>query len=85
VPGFIPELDSKQRQQVTVLLTYWKEHREQASIFAIEEYFEPIVEKFARKYWLQMQEKGTLDVNLTKDKKRIEKERELLFEDSIKN
>lgn len=85
VPGFIPELDSKQRKQVIALLTYWKEHREQASIFAIEEDFDPIVVKFARKYWLQMQEKGTLDINLAKDKKRIEKERELLYEDSVQN
>ena len=85
VPGFIPELDAEQRKQVAQLLTYWKENREQASIFAVEETYAPIVVEFARKYWHQIQEKGTLDINPSKDKKRIEKERELVYEDSITN
>lgn len=85
VPGFIPELNSNQRKQVAQLLTYWKENREQASIFAVEEAYEPIVIEFAHKYWHQIQEKGTLDINPLKEKKRIEKERELVFEDSIQN
>jgi hypothetical protein len=85
VPGFIPELDAEQRKQVAQLLTYWKEHREQASIFAVEESYSPIVIEFARKYWHQIQEKGTLDINVSKEKKRIEKEREWVYEDSIKN
>ncbi|MGC9152082.1 MAG: IS1634 family transposase [Microbacter sp.] len=85
VPGFIPELEANERKQVAQLLTYWKENREQASIFAVEEAYEPIVIEFAHKYWHQIQEKGTLDINPIKEKKRIEKDRELVFEDSIKN
>lgn len=61
-PGFIPEPDSEQRKQVATLLTYWKDNRRQASVFAIEEDYEPVVVEFARKYWLQIQEKGTLDI-----------------------
>ena len=63
VPGLIPELDSKQRNQVAQLLTYWKEHREQTIIFAVEETYDPIVVEYARKYWHQIAEKGTLDIN----------------------
>lgn len=83
VPGFIPELDGRQFKHVAELLTYWKENREQASLFDVEADHEPIVLEFARKYWYQIQVKGALDINLAKDKKRIEKERELVCEDSL--
>jgi len=46
VYGFIPELNANQRKQVAQLLTYWKENREQASIFAVEEDYEAIVIEF---------------------------------------
>jgi len=46
VSGFIPELNANQRKQVAQLLTYWKENREQASIFAVEEDYEAIVIEF---------------------------------------
>lgn len=85
VPGFIPELDANQRKQVAPWLTYWKENREQASIFAVEEAYEPIVIEFACKYWHQIQERGTLDINPAKEKKRVEKDREMVYENSIKN
>lgn len=85
VPGFIPELDASQRKQVAQLLSYWKENREQASMFCMEENYEPIVVEFAQKYWHQIQEKGTLDINLSKSKKQQEKDREMVFQDSIKN
>jgi hypothetical protein len=85
VPGFIPELNMNQRKQVAQLLTYWKENREQVSIFDVEERYESIVIEFAQKYWRQIQEKGTLDINPIKERKRIEKDRAMVFEDSIKN
>lgn len=85
MPGFIPELNAHQRKRVVQLLTYWKDNREQASIFAVKEDDEAKVIEFAHKYWLQIQEKGTLDINPIKAKKRNEKDRELVFEYSIKN
>jgi hypothetical protein len=85
VPGFIPELDSNQRKQVAQLLTYWKEHREQASLFAVDVSYEPIVVEYAHKYWHQIRDKGTLDINSSKEAKQLEKAREMVFQDSIKN
>lgn len=85
VPGFIPELDANQRKQVAQLLSYWKQNREQAGMFAVEEAYEAIVIEFARKYWHQIQEKGTLDISPSKEKKRTGKDREMVFEDSIRN
>ncbi|GAB1415245.1 hypothetical protein MASR2M117_19390 [Paludibacter sp.] len=85
VRGFIPELNPTQRKQVAQLLTYWKDNREQVGLFAIEDAYEPVILEFATKYWNLIKEKGTLDINQAKDKKRIEKERGLVYEDSIRN
>ncbi len=84
-PGFIPELSFEQRKKVADLLTFWKDNRRQAAMFALEEDYEPIVVEFAQKYWCQIQEKGTLDINISRDKKRIERERKLVYDSSIEN
>ena len=84
-PGFIPELSHEQRQAVARLLTHWKDNRRQAAVFALEEEYDSIVVEFAQKYWCQIQEKGTLDIDQRRDKKRIEKERELVYESTIEN
>ncbi|MFV0338303.1 MAG: hypothetical protein ACK5LK_08695, partial [Chthoniobacterales bacterium] len=84
-PGFIPELGSGQRKNVAQLLAYWKDNRRQAVVFALEEEYAPIEVDFAQKYWRQIQEKGTLDIDQKRDKKRIEKERELVYESTIEN
>jgi hypothetical protein len=85
VPGFIPELDSNQRKQVAQLLTYWKENREQASLFAVDEAYESLVVEHAHKYLQQIRDKGTHDINSSKEEKRLEKARGIVYQDSIKN
>jgi Transposase len=85
-PGFIKGLSGEQLRSVSIGLTYRMEHKNECDLFdeSVFSYEQPVRE-LIESLWKMLVSQNKVDVDITKDRLRIEKERNLLCAETIEN
>jgi hypothetical protein len=85
-PGFIKGLSGEQLRSVSIGLTYRMEHKNECELFDESMFsYEQPVKELIESLWKMLVSQNKVDVDITKDRHRIEKERNLLFAETIEN
>ena len=85
-PGFIKGLSGEQLRSVSIGLTYRMEHKNECDLFDESMFsYEQPVRELIESLWKMLVSQNKVDVDITKDRLRIEKERNLLCAETIEN
>ena len=85
-PGFIKGFSGEQLREISIGLTYRMEHKGEHELFgeSLLHYSPPVREQIEL-LWSMMVSQGKVDVDSKKDMLRIERERKLLYSDTVEN